>query len=179
MHETPRSSPRRCCDNRVVDVVTRRLGPDDWEAWRSVRLRALADSPAAFDSRLADWIDASDDRWRSRMVDVPLNVLALIDDDPVGQVGATVGDAADSIELISMWVSPTARGRGVGDALIDAVTEWGVGRGAGVVGLCVMKANDAARRLYERHGFRFDGVGACDDQLRMTRSLASVPDPAS
>jgi ribosomal protein S18 acetylase RimI-like enzyme len=47
-----------------------------------------------------------------------------------------------------MWVSPKARGRGVGDRLIGAVVEW-----ARAVTLAVSEGNAAATALYRRHGF--------------------------
>ncbi len=53
-----------------------RLDPDDWRDFRGVRLAALADSPWAFGSRHVDWVDAPAERWRSRLTDVPLTILA-------------------------------------------------------------------------------------------------------
>src|SRR5262249_52010708 len=107
-----------------MSVTIERLGAGDWGLWRSVRLQALADSPEAFGSTLAEWADASEDRWRARMQDVPLNLIARLDHDAVGQVSALLDAGTATAELISMWVGPTARGQGVGDALIDAVTAW-------------------------------------------------------
>jgi hypothetical protein len=48
-----------------VDLVA--LTPDDWRTWRSIRLAALADAPDAFGSRLEDWTDADEGRWRDRL----------------------------------------------------------------------------------------------------------------
>jgi len=91
--------------------MIRRLNPDDWQGWRSVRLEALADTPDAFGSTLADWIDATDGRWRARIHDVPFNVIARRDDKTVGQVSATNNEPATTVELISMWVFARRRRR--------------------------------------------------------------------
>jgi hypothetical protein len=40
-------------------IELRFLTPDDWSVWRSLRLSALAESPGAFGSRLADWRDVA------------------------------------------------------------------------------------------------------------------------
>ena len=51
-------------------------------------------------------------------------------------------------------MAPEARGQGVACALLDAALEWARGRGARAMQLGVVCGNDAARRLYERAGFR-------------------------
>ena len=153
-------------------VETRMLRADQWPEWRSLRLQALTDAPSAFGSSLSDWIDATDERWRSRLRDVPLNVVATLDGETVGQVSAVNGSSSHSVELISMWVAPTSRGVGVGDALINTVIDWAEGQTASVVSLSVKASNLPARRLYERNLFMVDGVGDEDDEVRMARPLS-------
>ena len=58
-----------------------------------------------------------------------------------------------TIELISMFVRPQARGRGVGEVLIDAVIGWARQQDATCVHLWVTETNKPARLLYERRGF--------------------------
>ena len=58
-----------------------------------------------------------------------------------------------TVELVSMWVRPQARGDGVGEALIAAVIEWAGTRNAKSVHLWVIETNRYARTLYERCGF--------------------------
>ncbi len=57
-----------------------------------------------------------------------------------------------------MFVRPTARGLGVGEALIDAVLGWARAHDAASVDLWVTEANKSARRLYERCGFTPTGA---------------------
>ncbi|MHB8177163.1 MAG: GNAT family N-acetyltransferase [Vulcanimicrobiaceae bacterium] len=57
-----------------------------------------------------------------------------------------------------MWVAPFARGRGVGDRLVDAVIEWAAQQRAARVVLAVMESNEHAARLYRRHGFVDVGI---------------------
>ncbi|MGK5739127.1 N-acetyltransferase family protein [Micromonospora sp. URMC 103] len=137
-------------------IEIRVLSPDDWKLWREARLGALAEAPYAFGSRLADWQGDGDreERWRDRLA-IPgsHNLLAHLDGRPVGMGSGVPTPTAGTAELISLWVHPDARGRGVGDALVDAVARWAREAGADRLRLAVAAGNEAAVRLYERQGF--------------------------
>jgi ribosomal protein S18 acetylase RimI-like enzyme len=140
-----------------MTIEVRAVSADDWQTWRSVRLAALTDAPDAFGSRLHEWADASEDRWRDRLsIPGAIDLLAVDDDGnvPVGMVtGTPVQNRAHRAELISLWVDPAVRSRGVATALISAIASWAAGTGAATLGLSVMADNAAARRSYERNGF--------------------------
>lgn len=140
-----------------MNIELRTISADGWRAWRSVRLTALSDAPDAFGSRLHEWADAPEVRWRERLsIPGAIDLLAFDSDGnvPVGMVTGTPDkDNASRAELISMWVTPAVRGRGVATALITAVARWAAGTGAATLALSVMPDNVAARRTYERNGF--------------------------
>ena len=52
----------------MIDL--RILTSEDWTVWRELRLRALADAPHAFGSKLKEWENAVANRWRARL-DLP------------------------------------------------------------------------------------------------------------
>ena len=135
---------------------------DEWQGWRTLRLAALGEAPYAFGATLGQWSDAGDDQWRQRLMSVPLNLMAMLDDQPVGMVSATAATNG-VVELISMWVAPVGRGRGVGDALIQAVVTWAQGQPADQVILAVRVGNPHAVALYERNGFRDAGWASAPD----------------
>ena len=152
----------------MVEVLA--VGPDDWRLWRRLRLAALAEAPAAFGSTLAEWSGPGDteDRWRARLTDVPLNLVLTVDGEPAGMVSAT--DPCPDVELISMWVAPTARGQGVGDVAVRRVLDWALGeRGADHVVLSMRTDNEPAARLYRRHGFVDIGPSPEDPRERLMR----------
>lgn len=138
--------------NGVV-IELRVLSPDDWAAWRELRLASLRDAPDAFGATFADWAREGEPRWRQRLADVPFNVLAELDGSSAGLVSGTAPDERQAVELISLWVAPLARGRGVGDALVAAVAGWARERGARQVVLLVFAHNHHAANLYRRNGF--------------------------
>lgn len=129
------------------------LTPNDWRLWRDMRLAALKDSPEAFGSVLRDWQGKGDreGRWRQRLTDVAFNAVATVDTTQAGMVSGNWHGT--DIELMSLWVSPFARGQGIGDLLVETVLAWATGQQARRVVLSVRDFNVAAIRLYRRHGF--------------------------
>lgn len=59
----------------------------------------------------------------------------------------------DRFLMDGLFVSPNARGRGVGTALLNAITVEARTRGYAAVRLDVIDTNPRARALYERQGF--------------------------
>jgi RimJ/RimL family protein N-acetyltransferase len=156
---------------RVIEV--QQLGADDWRLWRQLRLAALAESAAAFSSTLAQWTGPADteERWRARFLHTPFNVVLRLDGAPAGMVGAYVR-CDDTVELISMWVAPFARGNGVGDAAVQAVLGWA---GPREVVLSVKAGNEPATALYQRHGFVDAGQSPDNADERLMRRSPTSP----
>jgi len=67
------------------------------------------------------------------------------------------GFVATDIPELSIGVAAEARGRGIGSALLDALTTLAREQGYRAVSLSVDRGN-LARRLYERKGFRDAGI---------------------
>src|SRR5215471_15787599 len=126
------------------EINLQSIGIDDWQLWRKLRLEALAEAPYAFGSKLADWQGQGDTeaRWRGRLSDVPLNVIADWREAMAGMTSATAPSPDGSVELLSMWVAPFARGQGVGDALVNAVIVWACQQQASRVALAVFEGNE-------------------------------------
>lgn len=154
-------------------IEIRAIGPDDWRTWRDLRLAALADAPDAFGSRLADWRDATEQRWRDRLAATGTNLVAYLDGTPAGMASGIRGDDPAVTGLISMYVAPFARGHGVGDRLVTAVADWAASTGATALHLDVKAGNGPAAALYRRNGFTVSDLPAADpDEITMVRRLA-------
>ena len=170
-------------------VRVRRIAPDEGAALRSLRLRALAEEPEAFGESVAE-AEARDEAeyaararaasdgdrraWflaeRSGPVQASVETVA---------VGLAMGRRRppDDCMMFSVWVARSARGAGVGRALVDAVAGWAQAWDARRLVLWVYRSNVDAVRFYERLGFRLEStgpdadLGAPHDALAMERLL--------
>lgn len=143
-------------------LEVRRIGAEDWSDWREMRLRALAESPDAFGSRLEE-VDDRECSWRSRIDAADACFLAYAGDVAVAMVAAD--PTSDGIALQSMFVAAEARRHGVGRRLIDAVVTV-AGHRPLVLG--VVAANLPAVRAYQCAGFTHDDtVSGIDCELTM------------
>jgi GNAT superfamily N-acetyltransferase len=160
-------------------ITLRAISADDWPAWRELRLEALREAPSAFGSTLAQWQGEGDTeaRWRARLNDVPFNAIAEFDGMAAGIASGTALSADGTVELISMWVAPFARGRGAGDALIGAIVHWARAQRANRVALAVVPQNPHAIALYARHGFVRNGMAG--GELTMVLPLTNRSSAAS
>jgi ribosomal protein S18 acetylase RimI-like enzyme len=178
----------------VIEI--RPLAQDDAAAFRAIWLRALREHPEAFG---ASW---EEERER------PVEAFAARLRDELGSaeryaLGAFAGATLlgiitfqrwplvkfrHSAQLSGMYVTPEARGRGVGRQLLDQVVARARRlEGLDQIKLAVVAANDAARALYRSIGVVSYGVepaglkwnGQRFDLDRMALELSDPPhDPA-
>lgn len=129
------------------------LDEDDWQRLRTIRLASLLDAPEAFGSKHEDvmlWVEPA---WREQLRRIA-TFVAVDEDRDVGMVrGIEHADLMDAVYLVSMWVNPAARRRGVGGALIERVVEWTVQSGRTRLFLDVRTTNAGAEKLYRARGF--------------------------
>ncbi|MFB7631920.1 GNAT family N-acetyltransferase [Streptomyces sp. NPDC056149] len=127
----------------------------DWALYRAVRLAALADAPDAFGSTLEREQAFTEEKWRERLAGRD-QFLAEDSGQAYGLIGI-VPTGPRTADLVSMWVAPAARGRGVADLLVGEALRAADAGGIACVELWVTQGNDRAERLYARHGFHRTG----------------------
>ncbi len=167
-----------------LPVTIRLVGEVEAPQLRVLRLRALADTPAAFEITLREEEEAPAQHWiewarRGAAGQMSCTFIATQNEHWCGMAGGFLQREGLQLQatLFGMWVEPTQRGRGVGGQLVEAVLDWARLRGAQRVQLWVTEHNAHARALYERHGFVATGVTQplrSDSALReelMTRAL--------
>jgi ribosomal protein S18 acetylase RimI-like enzyme len=168
-------------------VLVREIDTGDWQLMRDVRLAALAEAPYAFGSTYAGEAGFTEERWRARISERSVTFFASAKLAGTGeqageQGGAPAGLAGVYVEdgqadLVSMWVRPSARGLGVGEALVEAAAAWAKAHDYPALFLWVTESNGPARRLYQRCGFTPTGErqplpsDETQQEIRMSRPL--------
>jgi ribosomal protein S18 acetylase RimI-like enzyme len=126
--------------------------------FKTVRLAALREAPSAFGSTYAResgfsdavWLDRASKSTRERSA----GYLAM---DAPGACGIAwvTGDNQDSSvgRVLSVWVAPTHRRRGVGRLLINTVVAWAGDHEIRTLKLMVTSNNETALRFYQSLGF--------------------------
>jgi GNAT superfamily N-acetyltransferase len=104
--------------------------------------------------------------------------VVLAETDVVGSVAMRRAGEGEA-ELKRMYVRPGLRGHGLGRRLLDVALEWARSEGMGRVVLDTTEDMRAARRLYERAGFRRTGSrverGAIDTRCEILYALDLDP----
>lgn len=167
-----------------IAIIT--LPVDRWEELRDLRLTALKGEPTAFGEPYARADLRTPDEWRERLLSASSwLVFAEAGDRLVGLAGAFVGsDEPGTVDVVSVYVDPSVRGRGVGRALLTALID----RVAESIHparfrLHVNDTNAPAIALYRSLGFQVVGVerdalqhdGVSYDELIMERAAQPQP----
>ncbi len=140
-------------------TVIHRAGPDEWAAYRAIRLAALRDAPEAYTATAAQEELFDETQWRWR-IGAAHSLVAWRDGTPIGCVTGLPDAGAHQWTVVAMWVAPGARGTGVGAALLDALADAARADGMESLHLWVVVGNTAALTLYERCGYRATGERA-------------------
>lgn len=144
-------------------VTVRALLSDEIDLHRDLRLMALRDAPDSFSETLADIGARAPSYWEdlTRSVTPPgphVMFLACDGDSRCGMVyGLLDRERTDAGRIGGMWVAPAWRRRGVGRALLQAVSHWARERGLRRLGLWAPSHSPAAIALYRQAGFRETG----------------------
>ena len=132
------------------------------QLFKTVRLRALQDSPSAFGSTYAREAEFTDEEWIARAIrwngERGIGFIAMENGSACGIAGALLDqDNESQAQLVSMWTAPAHRQRGVGRLLVEGIVEWASRRGVRTLQLMVTSTNTAAMLFYERLGFSMTG----------------------
>src|SRR5215470_13675348 len=132
------SATGRRQESMQAEITVRRVRAQEWEWLRVIRLRALADTPMAFGSTLANEQRQPDEFWHSRAAGGAADhdratFIAERDGVWVG-IGTCVleegGAGTRPAWIFGMWVEPAVRRQGTAQALLRGLAAWAQERGA-------------------------------------------------
>ncbi|GAB3458279.1 GNAT family N-acetyltransferase [Kineococcus endophyticus] len=150
-----------------MTVQVRRPVEPEWERWRDLRLRMLADTPEAYAETLetARTLDEAEWRFRVRRTWLPGSFTVVGVEEAGGSADRWVGtmgaytDPVEGVFLVSVFVDPAHRGGGLADRLLTEVLAWArTAPGASGMKLHVHERNVRAQAFYRRRGFVENGL---------------------
>lgn len=131
--------------------------PEDWESVRSIYLGGLATGDATFETEAPSW-----EKWDENHLSIPRLVAVS------SREGAVVGWAALSpissravyggVAEVSVYVTDTVRGKGVGKALLKQLIAGSEQKGLWTLQASVFPENVASLELHNLCGFREVGT---------------------
>lgn len=144
----------------AVGVQVHRVGPDEWESHRDLRLAMIDAEPDAFwfppDIRTR-W---GEQEWRDDATGPRIHLQARRAGDVLGGIGVLPQGyvpeepiGPDEAHLVSLWVRPEARGQGIARLLVRASGQLAIDLGRPLLSLHVDSRNTGAQTLYGRLGF--------------------------
>lgn len=141
-----------------LGLELRELGPSEWDTLRSVRLRALLDSPSAFASTYRRELAWHEHHWR-RWFEGARWLVVEDRGTPIGIAGVVEGRTPDDDRhhVESIWVAPTHRRHGVFRTLLDQAVEIARAANQDRLYLWVIGENRVARIAYTSAGFTRTG----------------------
>jgi RimJ/RimL family protein N-acetyltransferase len=155
----------------------RRITPDDWRSQRDLALQTLEESPQSFKTTYEQAAARTEQQWRDRIAADPSTFVTFRDGKPVGNISAVPdADRPGVMEIVGVWVAPTARGTGASDLLMQNQLQWLRDNNYREAVLWHLEGNTAMERLARRHGFTHTGrrqtdAGYPEPIVEMSRDL--------
>jgi len=137
----------------------RRLGRGEGELYRTIRLEALRESPEAFSSSYEAALGRDMESWKKQADEASEGndraIFIVQNDEPIGLVGLYRDPENPSQgELVQMWISPSVRGGGIAEELLNHLLAWAASHFYETISAEVTDGNQRALRFYQRCGFR-------------------------
>jgi RimJ/RimL family protein N-acetyltransferase len=146
----------------MAALEIRPLAAPDAPAYRALRLRGLREHPEAFTSSYEEDAQQPLQVSEARLAATRQSFWGAFRGPELhGVVGLereTRAKNRHKARVVGMYVAPEAAGQGVGAALLQALLARCRAEGLESLVLTVTEGSEAARRLYERCGFRSFGI---------------------
>ncbi len=141
----------------IKDLRIREMSPADWPQVKRIYSEGIATGQATFETNAPEW-----EEWnRSHLKHC--RFIAETDNMVVGWAAlSSISDrcAYQGVAEISIYVAGSARGGGVGKALMKHIVDQSEKNGIWTLQAGIFPENDASVKLHENYGFRIVGTRA-------------------
>ncbi len=140
-------------------ITVRKFRPDEWQAYKEIRLLALRTEPHFFSRKYEDEAAVPDQEWEDDLASADLGVFGVFDGDKViGMTGVIMKDKLDpsmqTAALWGSWIDPVYRGRGISHEMYRARIAWArEHKTARRVIVSHRASNEPSKRANQKHGF--------------------------
>ena len=150
-----------------MDITLAPMSPADWPRVRAIYLEGIATGNATFEKEAPAW-----ERWDEAHLQ-PCRLVARAAEEVVGW--AALGPVSRrpvyaGVAEVSVYVAQSARGQGVGTALLSRLVKDSEREGFWTLQAGIFPENTASIELHQRAGFRVVGVrekiGSMDGRWR-------------
>lgn len=139
------------------DIKLIQLKPDEWRAYKQLRLEALKSDPESFGNTYENSIGQLEDYWRDSLkANKGIKVFASLNGELVGMAGAYYENEGGRINacIIAVYTSPPHRGKGISEKILrELIDKIKFEEKANTIVLHVNKDAKAAIGLYKKLGF--------------------------
>jgi len=134
-----------------MDIVIGSMRPQDWDFVRAIYLEGIVTGQATFETEAPDW-----ERWDAGHLP-QCRLVARNGDSVLGWAALSPVSRRDvyaGVAEVSVYVAASARGLGVGGALMRSLIEASELHGVWTLQSSVFPENHASVALHLKHGFR-------------------------
>lgn len=144
-------------------IQVRGLTEQDADAYQTIRLQSLQDHPEAFSSSYEEEAQRTTEEVSKSLTSPNVTVFGAFADARLIGIVALVRNTRPKLQhrasIGGMYISPLARGRGAGKALLDAaIAHAAKSPEIEDLTLAVTCGNERARALYGKAGFKPYGI---------------------
>jgi len=146
-------------------LLIRKLTSQDWQAYKTIRLQSLEESPQAFESSLVEETLFSPEQWQTRLMQSQGEYClgAFTDQGELQAIaGFNQGQKLKTRHKSYLWgvyVLPQARGQALAKQLIETlIHEFNQCFDISILQLTVTSNNIHAIALYQKLGFKEYGI---------------------
>jgi L-amino acid N-acyltransferase YncA len=135
-------------------VAVRTMTQSDWPAVARIYAEGIATRVATFETDVPGW-----EAWDAAHLATP-RLVADADGDVLGWIAVSPVSRRDAYRGVvehSVYVAESARGRGVGRVLLEALVAAAAEQGIWTIQTSILEANAASIALHEAVGFRVVG----------------------